>query len=105
MGEKFGRDSVWEAHWTAEMMMTDIEVEVSLGDQVVPLSELMSLKVGSTLQLNKKPQDAATLRCGEIPLLRGKVGKVGDRIALKVDHWVSKAQRQALTRRITDHQR
>ncbi|MEZ5932670.1 MAG: flagellar motor switch protein FliM [Alphaproteobacteria bacterium] len=104
MGEKFGRDAVWEAHWTDEMMLTDIEVEVSLGEQIVPLSELMSLQVGSTLQLNKKPQEPATLRCGGIPLLRGKVGKVGDRIALQVDNWISKAQRQALTRRFNDHQ-
>ncbi|NJO37121.1 MAG: hypothetical protein HC871_05215 [Rhizobiales bacterium] len=105
MGEKFGRDAVWEAHWTDEMMQTDVEVEVSLGEQMVPLSELMSLQVGSTLQLSKKPQDAATLRCGGIPLLRGKVGKVGDRMALKVDNWISKAQRQALTQRFNDHRR
>lgn len=99
MGEKFGHDSVWEAHWSGEMMMTDVEVEVLLAEHVVPLSEVMKLKVGSTLQLNKRPQDLATVRSGDIPLLRGKVGKVGDRMALQVDGWISKAQRNALTRR------
>lgn len=104
MGEKFGRDSVWEAHWTDEMLLTDVEVEVSLGEQIVSLNEIMALEVGSTLRFDKKPHEHATLRCGDIPLLRGKVGRAGDRIALEVDDWVSKSQRHALTRRFSSQQ-
>jgi len=104
MGEKFGRDSVWEAHWVDEMLLTEVEVEVSLGEQIVSLNEIMTLEIGSTLHLDKKPHEFATLRCGDIPLLRGKVGRAGDRIALEVDDWISKMQRHALTRRFSDHQ-
>ncbi len=104
MGEKFGRDSVWEAHWTDEMLLTDVEVEVSLGEQIVSLNEIMALEVGSTLHFDRKPHELATLRCGDIPLLRGKVGRAGDRLALEVDDWVSKGQRHALTRRFSSQQ-
>jgi len=104
MGEKFGHDAVWEAHWTDEMMITDVEVEVSLGEQIVSLKEIMALEVGSTLKLSKKPAESATLFSGNIPLLKGKVGRVGDRIALKVDGWISKTQRLAMTKRANDHQ-
>jgi len=96
MGEKFGRDSIWENHWANEMLFTDVELEVSLGEQFIPLSEITAWTVGSTLQLRKKPDELVTLRCGDTHLLEGKVGRLGDHVAIKVDKWISDAQRQLL---------
>lgn len=96
MGEKFGRDAIWENHWAREMLLTEVELEVSLGERTATLSEIMSLKVGSTLQLRNKPDELVTLHCGETRLLRGKVGRVGDRMAIQVRDWISHAQRIAL---------
>jgi flagellar motor switch protein FliM len=96
MGEKFGRDSIWENHWAREMLFTDVELEVSLGEQIVSLSEITTWKVGSTLKLRKKPNELVTLRCGDTHLLEGKVGRVGDSVAIKVEDWISDAKRQFL---------
>lgn len=88
MGDKFGRDSIWENHWASEMLLTDVELEVSLGEEMVLLDEIMSWQVGSTLQMRKNPQDFVTLRCGDTHLLRGKVGRLGDRMAIQVEDWI-----------------
>ena len=96
MGEKFGQDSMWENHWAGEMLLADVELEVSLGEQIIPLSDITNWTVGSTLQLRKKPEELVTLRCGGTHLLKGKVGRIGDQVAIKVDDWISGAQRQLL---------
>jgi flagellar motor switch protein FliM len=88
MGEKFGQDAIWETHWAREMLMSDTELEVSLGEQMVSLNEIMGLKVGSTLELRTRPNDLVTLRSGNIPLLRGRVGRISDKVAIKVEDWI-----------------
>ena len=88
MGDKFGHDSIWETHWASEMLLSDIELEASLGEEMVSLNDIMSWEVGSTLQMRKNPQDLVTLRCGDTHLLRGKVGRLGDRMAIQVEDWI-----------------
>lgn len=90
MGEKFGQDAIWETHWAREMLMTDTELEVSLGEQMVSLNDIIGLKVGSTLQLRTRPSDLVTLRCGNVPLLSGRVGRLSDKVAIRVDGWIGK---------------
>ncbi len=102
MGEKFGRDSIWESHWTSELLLTSVDLEVSLAEQAMTLNEIMSLEVGSTLQLAVRPQDLVTLRCGNTHLMQGKVGRVGDRVAIEVQDWLSDEHRRALKERLRD---
>lgn len=92
MGEKFGRDSIWETHWANEMMEADTNLEVSLCEQMMPFNDVMNLKVGSTLQLRAKPDDLVTLWSGQTPLLRGKVGRLGDRMAIRIEEWFAKKE-------------
>ncbi|MEM7043785.1 MAG: flagellar motor switch protein FliM [Pseudomonadota bacterium] len=87
MGEKFGQDKIWESHLAGQMLMTEAELEVTFGEQMMPLGEILSLQVGSTLKLRQKPQDMVTLRCSHTPLLRANVGRVGDNMAIKIAEW------------------
>src|SRR5213076_616260 len=50
MGEKFGRDPVWEGHLATEIGQADIAVEAVLYEAKLALRHLMSLKVGDTLE-------------------------------------------------------
>src|SRR5882724_6190881 len=52
MGEKFGRDSIWESHLATELWSTQMEVRAVLDEQQLPLSRVLDLKVGDTLLLN-----------------------------------------------------
>jgi flagellar motor switch protein FliM len=45
----------------------------------------MALKVGTTLPLSATPQTPVLLRCGHVPLLRGRVGRVGDSVAIRIE--------------------
>ena len=85
MGEKFGHDAIWESHLAREMLVTDVELEALLEEQTVPLGEVMGWSVGTTLPLHCRPQDLVTLRCGHVPLLRGKIGRVGDHVAIQIE--------------------
>ncbi|HMR31391.1 MAG TPA: flagellar motor switch protein FliM [Geminicoccaceae bacterium] len=85
MGEKFGRDSIWEHHLAREIWVTDVDLEAVLDEQTVSLSDIMELKVGSVLRLNAKPDEPIVLRCGQVRMLTGKVGQRGDKLVIRVE--------------------
>lgn len=85
MGEKFGRDNIWEGHLATELWSTGMEVQAVLDEQRVPLRQVMDLKIGDTLMLNANPDSPVVLKCGEVALTRGRMGKIGHRIAVRVE--------------------
>jgi flagellar motor switch protein FliM len=84
MGEKFGRDPIWEEHLATEIGQAEIAVEAVLYEAKVPLRQLMRLEVGDTLTLEIKPDAFVTVRCGDVTLTEGRMGRVGDRVAVRV---------------------
>ncbi|MEN9856238.1 MAG: hypothetical protein RL186_1420 [Pseudomonadota bacterium] len=97
MGEKFGRDNIWEGHLATELWSTDMQVEAVLDDLPLPLGRLLNLQVGETIFLNQPPEGIVELRCGEIPLTKGRMGKIGQAIAVCLDEpLTNKAKRELL---------
>ena len=86
MGEKFGRDSIWETHLAEEMWFTEVPLEAVLDTQILPLSRVLDMKVGSKMLLNATADSPIILRCGDQPMFVGKMGKRGANIAIRVDH-------------------
>ncbi|MCH8685105.1 flagellar motor switch protein FliM [Pedomonas mirosovicensis] len=84
MGEKFGRDSIWETHLATELWRTRIELDAVLDEQTMLLSEVMNFKVGQTLVFNATAKDNVDLRCGDVSLLSGRLGRSGKKIAVQV---------------------
>jgi flagellar motor switch protein FliM len=84
MGEKLGRDPVWEEPLATEIWQADMSVEVVLHEMRLPLKRVLSLEVGDTLMFDAKPNDLVTLRCGDWTLTQGRVGRVDDKIAVQV---------------------
>jgi len=85
MGEKFGRDSIWENHLAREIWVTEVDLEAVLEEQTVSLDFVSKLSVGSVVQLRSRPDSTVTLRCGTLPMLRGKVGQRGDNLCIQVE--------------------
>src|SRR3569833_963307 len=85
MGEKFGRDNIWERHLATELWTTNMEVRAVLGEQQVGLKQVLELKVGDTLMLNATADSLIQLRCGAIDLPQGRMGRRGDHIAVRVE--------------------
>ncbi|MGX7742652.1 flagellar motor switch protein FliM [Rhodopseudomonas palustris] len=84
MGEKFGRDQVWEGHLATEIVQADISVDAVLYEAELPLRQLMALQVGDTLPLELSADATVAVRCGNVTLTEGRMGRVGDRVAIRV---------------------
>ncbi|MEA2996480.1 MAG: flagellar motor switch protein FliM, partial [Alphaproteobacteria bacterium] len=84
MGEKFGRDPIWEGHLATEIGQAEIAVDAVLYEAKLPLRQLMKLEVGDTLPLDIKSDAIVTVRCGDVTLTEGRMGRVGDRVAVRV---------------------
>jgi flagellar motor switch protein FliM len=84
MGEKFGRDSIWETHLGEELWVTDVDMVAVLDEQLMRLSQVMDLKIGSQIMFNAKPDTPVDLRCGDVSLYSGKMGRKGDRMAVRI---------------------
>ena len=84
MGEKFGRDPIWEGHLATEIGQAEIAVEAVLYEAKLPLKRMMGLEVGDTLDLDLGPDAPVTVRCGDVALTEGRMGRVGDRVAVRV---------------------
>jgi len=84
MGEKFGRDSIWETHLTEELWMTDIDLTVVLEEQTMSLGKIFDLKVGSQLKLKVTPDSLIDIKCGPVAVFKGMMGRKDENIAIKI---------------------
>ena len=93
MGEKFGRDSIWETHLANELWQTDVEIEAVLDQVQMPLSDVLKLQVGSRILLNAHAESPVELRCGEASLFVGKMGRRDGNIAVRVENKAAKRKK------------
>lgn len=93
MGEKFGRDSIWEGHLATELWSTKLDIDAVLDQQVMSLREVRNFQVGQTLLLNAEPQSEVELRSGNVPLFKGRMGRKNNKIAVQVDRLLSRHER------------
>lgn len=90
MGEKSGRDSIWEEHMASEIRKTHVSLDVLLGETPMSLAALESLKVGQTLALDSGPDDPVLLQCGGQTLGQAQIGQRGGRIAVRLASGISR---------------
>jgi len=86
MGEKFGRDPIWEGHLANEIWNTEVPIDVVMDEFDVPLQRILGLKVGETISMTKRPDDPVMLRSSGIQLSSGFVGQSNGNVALKLKH-------------------
>jgi flagellar motor switch protein FliM len=84
MGDGPGRDGLWPDHIATEVWQAEIETGAVLHEVRLPLGRLLDLAVGDTLMFDLKPTDLVEVRCGGVPLTRGRMGRVEDRIAVQI---------------------
>lgn len=84
MGEKLGRDPIWENHLATEVWQADVAVKCVLHECTMPLKRVMKLEIGDTLMFDARPDSVASLRCGEFIVSEGRIGRVDDKIAVQI---------------------
>ncbi|MBC8337892.1 MAG: flagellar motor switch protein FliM [Rhodospirillales bacterium] len=94
MGEKFGRDSIWETHLAEELWMTEVDLEAVVDQQIMRLSEVFDLKIGSRIMFSATPDSLVALHCGDVAMYTGRMGRKGNQIAIKIESKVDSKARQ-----------
>ena len=84
MGEKFGRDHIWESHLTEELHNTDVELEALLDEETVRLLAILEMRPGTPLPISIPLGSKVQLRCGGLPLFDAKLGRRRDKLALTI---------------------
>jgi flagellar motor switch protein FliM len=93
MGEKFGRDTIWETHLAEELWVTDVDLEAVIDTQVMKLRDVFDLKVGSRIMLSATQDSPVQLVCGDVPMYTGRMGRKGSRIAVRIGDRIEKTPR------------
>ena len=88
MGEKFGRDSIWETHLTNELYQTEVSLQAILGEKTVMLREMLSWEKGTRVMFNTRPDDTVEMRCGDFPMFLGPLGQKEGSIAVRIDRYI-----------------
>ena len=84
MGEKFGRDPIWEGHLATEIYSADVEIEAVLHEQDLPLARMLAMKPGDTVMFERSPSDPIRLRCGDVELTEAIMGHIGNHVSVRV---------------------
>lgn len=90
MGEKMGRDRMWENHMAQELTKTAVTLDVVLGEKLMPLRDVTRLQVGQTIAFGTDPKDALVLQCGGVPLGRAHIGQRSQNVAICMATDISK---------------
>jgi len=90
MGEKFGRDSIWETHLASELLVTDVDLAAVLDEITLTLHDVLNWRVGTRILLNTAPDGAVELRCGDVSMFQGKMGRKGGHIAVRLERELPK---------------
>lgn len=84
MGEKFGRDPIWEGHLASEIYAADVEIEAILHEVELPLAKVLGLQTGETVMFDRTPTDPVRLRTGGVELTEAIMGHIGNNVSVRV---------------------
>ncbi len=86
MGEKFGRDSIWETHLGQELLLTDMNIHAVLAETTLTLGDVIHWEVGSRVMLDVQTDDQVRLCAGNVTLFEGRMGSFHDHLAVRVEN-------------------
>jgi len=67
-----------------------------LGQKRVMMKDIINLKVGSTIVLDKEPDEDIVLLCGGVPMMSGKLGKMAENKAVRVTDIINKRMKEMM---------
>jgi len=83
-GETFGSEVSWEGFLSEEVKTTSVNIRAELEPKDITMRELASLKVGSTIIMDSRPEDDMKITCNGVTLFNGKLGSYGENIAISL---------------------
>lgn len=84
MGEKSGRDGIWETHIEEELRRTELRIDAVLAERMMKLEQVSALAPGQTIPLDRHPDDPLTISCGGVRLASAQLGQRNGRVAVRL---------------------
>ena len=94
MGEKFGRDSIWETHLAQELWFTEVELTAVMAEHLITLEDVFKLQVGSRIMFGATPDSSMEMRCAGVPMFKAKMGRRGSHIAVQIENRLDHNRRE-----------
>lgn len=88
LGDKFGNDMEWEQSLLKSMYDVNFPIEAVITDRISTVQEIAKLNIGDTFVLEHSKDKDIKVRAGTIDLFTGKIGKVGDKVAVDLKNFV-----------------
>ena len=85
MGERFGRDTIWENHLMSQLWETNVDVKAVIKETTALLSDVSKWQKGSFFPLEVSPTDDISVLCGDVPLFNGVMGRKEDNVVIKIN--------------------
>lgn len=90
MGETVGRENIWPEHMRTQMLATQVEVSIILGEAQLTLEEIKALEIGQNLPLFTQPDQPMAMQCGNLTLAHARAGQRRKNIAVSLTSPVRK---------------
>ncbi len=84
VGEKMGRNTMWESHIAEELLHTEVQVDAVLGELELRIEDYLALSEGRTITLDRAPEDDIALECRGVPLAAGTIGTHSSLAAIRL---------------------
>jgi flagellar motor switch protein FliM len=85
IGESRVADDLWRRRLSQGVASAGVNLEAVLADRVMTIGELEKLRPGDTLTFAADADRGVELRSGAAALAKGRVGRLGETIAVKLD--------------------
>ncbi|MFQ5562997.1 MAG: FliM/FliN family flagellar motor switch protein [Parvularculaceae bacterium] len=89
IGESNDGDQAWRRHLTAEISTAPLELSVVLAEKDFTLKEVSAFKPGQTLTFDVSPRTPVDVRSSGSLLARGRIGRAGGRVAVRLEEPVA----------------
>ena len=83
-------DAEWESNLYQEVQHIEVELEAVLKTKPVLIEDIVNLQVGSTIVMDDFVDDDIIVKCSGSNMYSGKIGKVGDKIAVSITDILNK---------------
>lgn len=89
VGDRLGQDDVWQHHLVSEVSRSEVNLTAVLHEEKLPLGRVLKLAVGDTLMFDIGPEAPVMLRCANVPVTAGQMGRAGSHVAVKLTQVVT----------------
>ncbi len=84
LGDSLAGDSAWRSLLASRIDSSSVEIQAQMHQAMIPISELLSWKPGTLIDLDVEEGADATITCSGIPILKAAVGHRRNRLNLRI---------------------